>query len=71
MKIREKRDLFTKSAQELNKLLIAAREDLFNFKLDLTQNKLKNTRSIFHKRKEVALILTVLKEKELANAKNA
>jgi len=34
--------------------------------LDLKQNKLKNTRLIFWKRKEIALILTALKEKELA-----
>jgi ribosomal protein L29 len=34
--------------------------------LDLGQNKLKNTRLIFWKRKEIALIKTALKEKELA-----
>jgi large subunit ribosomal protein L29 len=65
MKSKEKKDLFTKSEKELVKILKETREALFNFKLDLTQNKLKNTRQIFWKKKEIALILTVLKEKEL------
>jgi ribosomal protein L29 len=39
--------------------------------MDLSMNKLKNTSSIFLKRKEIALILTALKEKELSNAKNS
>jgi len=65
MKSKEKKDLFTKSEKELVKTLKEARETLFNFKLDLTQNKLKNTRQIFWKKKEIALILTALKEKEL------
>jgi ribosomal protein L29 len=38
--------------------------------LDNRQNKLKNTRQIFWKKKEIALILTALKEKEIANAEN-
>jgi len=65
MKSKEKKDLFTKSEKELIKILKEAREALFNFKLDLTQNKLKNTRQIFWKKKEIALILTILKEKKL------
>jgi large subunit ribosomal protein L29 len=65
MKTKERKDLFTKSEKELLKILKEAREALFNFKLDLTQNKLKNTRQIFWKKKEIALILTILKEKEL------
>jgi len=64
MKIKQKNELFGKSENELKKLLNDARSDLFNLRLDLSQNKLKNTSSIFLKRKEVALILTALKEKE-------
>jgi ribosomal protein L29 len=70
MKLRDKKDLFTKDASELTKRLKDVRDELFTMKLDLTQNKLKNTKSITTKRKEIALILTALKEKELANAKN-
>lgn len=71
MKSKDKKDLFTKSATELKKRLNDGRDELFNLKLDLSQNKLKNTKSITLKRKEIALILTALKEKEFENAKNA
>jgi ribosomal protein L29 len=71
MKSKDRKDYFTKSETELKKLLSEAREALFNLKMDLSQNKLKNTRSIFWKRKEISLILTSLKEKELSNAKNS
>lgn len=72
MKIKQKNELFQKSVNELKKLLKDSRNDLFNLRLDLSQNKLKNTSSIFLKRKEIALILTALKEKEFEkNEKNA
>ena len=64
MKLKQKNELFQKGENELRKMLKDAKENLFNLKLDLSQNKLKNTRSIFLKRKEIALILTALKEKE-------
>ena len=70
MKSRDKKELFTRSEKELRKALKEAKEALFNLVLDNGQNKLKNTRQIFWKRKEIALILTALKEKEIANAEN-
>ena len=70
MKSKDKKELFTKSEKELRKALKEAREALFNLNLDNRQNKLKNTRQIFWKKKEIALILTALKEKEIANAEN-
>jgi ribosomal protein L29 len=70
MKSKEKKELFTKSEKELRKALKEAREALFNLNLDNRQNKLKNTRQLFWKRKEIAFILTALKEKEIANAEN-
>jgi ribosomal protein L29 len=70
MKTRDKKELFVKSEKELRKALKEAREALFNLNLDKRQNKLKNTRQIFWKKKEIAYILTALKEKEIANAKN-
>jgi ribosomal protein L29 len=70
MKSKDKKELFTKSEKELRKALKEAREALFNLNLDNKQNKLKNTRQIFWKKKEIALILTALKEKEIANAEN-
>jgi ribosomal protein L29 len=70
MKTKDKKEIFTKSEKELRKALKEAREAVFNFNLDNGQNKLKNTRQIFWKKKEIALILTALKEKEILNAKN-
>jgi ribosomal protein L29 len=70
MKSKDKKELFTKSEKELRKALKEAREALFNLNLDNRQNKLKNTRQIFWKKKEIAFILTALREKEIANAEN-
>ena len=70
MKSRDKKELFAKSEKELRKALKEAKEAVFNLNLDNRQNKLKNTRQIFWKKKEIALILTALKEKEIANAEN-
>ena len=70
MKNRDKKELFAKSEKELRKALKEAKEALFNLVLDNRQNKLKNTRQIFWKKKEIALMLTALKEKEIANAEN-
>jgi ribosomal protein L29 len=70
MKSRDKKELFAKSEKEIRKALKEAREALFNLNLDNKQNKLKNTRQIFWKKKEIALMLTALKEKEIANAEN-
>jgi ribosomal protein L29 len=70
MKSKDKKELFAKSEKELRKCLKEAREALFTLNLDNRQNKLKNTRQIFWKKKEIALILTALKEKEIANAEN-
>ena len=64
MKTKERKDLHTKSLTELKTLLKSAREELFNDKLEKVQNKLKNPRKLSSKRKEIAQILTVMKEKE-------
>ena len=70
MKTKEKKDLRTKSIVELRTLLKNAKDAVFTAKLEKSQNKLKNTRSLFLKRKEIAQILTIMKEKEIKNAKN-
>ncbi len=71
MKNKDRKDIFTKTDKELKKLLMDAKDSLFNLRIDLSQNKLKNTTSIMLKRKEIALILTALRQKELENAKNS
>ena len=62
MKLKE---IIGKSEKELKDLLEEKRQDLFKLNLDNKQNKLKNTRSIFNTRKEIARILTLIREKEL------
>lgn len=64
MKIKEKKDLQQKSINELRLLLKQVKEELFSLSLEKVQKKLKNTSSISQKRKNIARILTILKEKE-------
>lgn len=70
MKTKEKKDLHTKSIVELRTMLKNAKDVIFTAKLEKSQNKLKNTRSLSLKRKEIAQILTIMKEKEIENEKN-
>ena len=70
MKTKEKRSLHTKTLQELKTLQKEARDALFLLKLEKSQNKLKNLRSIFWKRKETARVLTIIRGKEYENAKS-
>ncbi len=71
MKTKEKKDLRTKSMVELRTMLKNAKDAVFTAKLEKSQNKLKNTRSLFLKRKEIAQILTIMKEKEIENDTSA
>ena len=64
MKVNDKKELHTKESSELKKMLKDGHELLLSLKLDLEQNKLKNTRGIFHTRKNIAIIKTILKGKE-------
>jgi ribosomal protein L29 len=66
MKKNEKKELHTKTADELKKLIKEAQVTLGSLMLDKEQYTLKNTRSVFNKRKEVAVLKTILKEKEEA-----
>ncbi len=63
MKINDRKELHTKSVEELQKLLKEAYTTLSEVKLDHVQNKLKNTRIIFTGRKEIAVIKTLITEK--------
>ncbi|MDP2637937.1 MAG: 50S ribosomal protein L29 [Candidatus Levybacteria bacterium] len=66
MKAKDKKDLRLKSIKELTKGVEEAKDAFVNLKLDQTQNKLKNTRKLFLVRKEISLMLTIIREKELA-----
>lgn len=60
---KDKKDvLLGKTKGELVKMVLDARKDLFNLRLDNSQRKLKNTSSLMTKRKEIARILTKIRE---------
>jgi ribosomal protein L29 len=60
MKKTDKQTLQTKGSKELQTLIAEAKKTLDQLKLDHVQNKLKNTRSIFNMRKEIAVLQSVL-----------
>lgn len=66
MKSKDKKELHAKSVKELSNLAEEAKDALALLRLDKTQNKLKNTRLLFLKRKEIAQMLTIIRLKELA-----
>lgn len=57
-------DLVQKSKEELEKILKEKRIYLQKLKFDLTLGKLKNVREIREIKRDIARILTILKEKE-------
>lgn len=59
----KKKEIREKNKEELEKLLREKREYLQKLKLDLSLGKLKNYREISKTKKEVARILTILREK--------
>ncbi len=60
------KDISSKTEKDLKDLLKTKKEELFKLNLDNKQNKLKNTRVIFNTRKEIARVMTLIREKELA-----
>jgi len=71
MKMKMKEEIKNKDMSELVKSLKDARKKLVDSRLEQSQFKLKNTNSLTTIRKEIAVILTVMKQKEDANGKNA
>lgn len=65
MKTKEKKELQTKTRDELKSLLRAIDEEIFKLRLENFRKKLKNVSSISLKRKDKARIMTILREKEL------
>lgn len=66
MKTKDKKELHLKNLDELRSLVIQAKDALAGLKLDKIQNKLKNTRQLFIKRREIAQMLTIVRGKELS-----
>ena len=57
-------DLKAKSAAELNEELVAAKKELFNLRFQKATNQLDNTARIKEVRRNIARILTLLKQYE-------
>ncbi|MBI4100544.1 50S ribosomal protein L29 [Candidatus Microgenomates bacterium] len=68
MKKNELKDLKSKNLIELKALLGERKKELLSLKLELSTKKLKNVRKIFLLRKDIARILTTIREKEIINA---
>lgn len=71
MKAKVRQEIKSSDVAELKKKLKDARASLAQAMLDHKQFKVKNTSSLTTMRKEIAVILTVLKEKEAQHGKNA
>ena len=54
-----------KTIKELNEEIEKTQKELFGLRMDKEIGKLKNLRSISVKRKEIAVMKTIMKEKEL------
>ena len=67
MKKKDTNDIHVKTQEELKKMLDEARHDLVGFQLEQAQRKLKNTKSLATKKDDIARLLTVMREKEIAD----
>lgn len=65
MKSKDTKELHLKTEAELLKLIQDAQKDLETLRLDHVQNKLKNTSGLKNLRRDLAIMQTILKEKEL------
>ena len=63
MKVKEIREL---SEMELDKKLVELKQELFNLRFQLAVNKLDNPTRIGAVMKEIAIVKTVQRERELA-----
>jgi ribosomal protein L29 len=64
-------EIKNKDISELRKAVHEAKGELLKLGLEHSQFKLKNTKSLTIKRKEIAVMQTIIKEKEMHNEKNA
>lgn len=67
MKSKEKKQLIGKAMVELQSDVKKLRSEITSILLDKVQGKLKNTSSVTNKRREIAVIKTIMREKEMQN----
>lgn len=65
MKKNDRNKMREKDVSELKSMVTEAKNALLSLRLDFSMGKVKNTKALFEKRKEIARMLTYLKEKEL------
>lgn len=68
MKKNDLEELKNKNKEELPVLLKEAKNQLAKLRLEQASKKLKNVRQLFFQRKKIAVLLTLISEKEKANA---
>jgi large subunit ribosomal protein L29 len=66
MKSKDIKELRTKTVEELQTQVRQAKEKLATLQMERAQQKLKNLKEVFNLRKDIARMLTFLREKELA-----
>jgi len=64
-------DLRELSDDELVEALLEAKEERFNLRFQVATNQLDNTARLKTVKQEIARILTVMRERELAGARSA
>ncbi len=68
MKTSEIREL---NNEDLAQALVEAKEERFNLRFQVATNQLDNTARLTQVKKDIARILTVLREREMASASGA
>ena len=68
MKAKELREM---NAEQLNAKLGELKEELFNLRFQLAINQLDNPHKIVDVKKDIARVMTVLRQKEAEASKNA
>lgn len=67
MKKKEIEDWRNKNIEELKVALKEAQKELTKLRLEFKVKKLKNVRQLFLQRKKIAVLLTLIREKELSH----
>lgn len=65
MKKKEKQELHQKTISQLQKEVIKAEKEIAKLRLELRAGKVKNVRGLMNQRQRLAVLKTILREKEL------
>ena len=66
MKNKEFKELLTKTSEEHNTALKNQKSELFNLRFQLATGQLENTATITECKRDIARVLTVLRQRELS-----